>query len=127
LHDIDEYVQAQLLLAALNITTHVLKDGGIFVAKIFRGRDITLLYSQLRIFFPKVTVAKPMSSRNSSIGMYMVGAYILHYNKYYFPFLQRHLLSVRIILLQVATSQICQILCWTTNIVTGMNGKVLTE
>ena len=25
LHDIDEYVQAQLLLAALNITTHVLR------------------------------------------------------------------------------------------------------
>lgn len=70
LHDIDEYVQAQLLLAALNITTHVLKSGGVFVAKIFRGRDVTLLYSQLRIFFPKVTVAKPMSSRNSSIGMY---------------------------------------------------------
>lgn len=71
LHDIDEYVQAQLLLAALNITTHVLKNGGVFVAKIFRGRDVTLLYSQLRIFFPKVTVAKPMSSRNSSIGMYI--------------------------------------------------------
>ena len=68
LHDIDEYVQAQLLLAALNITTHVLRDGGVFVAKIFRGRDVTLLYSQLRIFFPKVTVAKPTSSRNSSIG-----------------------------------------------------------
>ena len=26
LHDIDEYVQAQLLLAALNITTHVLRQ-----------------------------------------------------------------------------------------------------
>lgn len=36
LHDIDEYIQAQLLLAALNITTHVLKHGGTFVAKIFR-------------------------------------------------------------------------------------------
>jgi len=72
LHDIDEYIQAQLLLAALNITTHVLKEGGVFVAKIFRGRDITLLYSQLRIFFPKVTVAKPMSSRNSSIEAFVV-------------------------------------------------------
>jgi 23S rRNA U2552 (ribose-2'-O)-methylase RlmE/FtsJ len=68
LHDIDEYVQAQLLLAAMNITTHLLKNGGTFVAKIFRGRDVTLLYSQLRIFFPQVTVTKPMSSRNSSIG-----------------------------------------------------------
>uniref|UniRef100_K7FHZ6 Ribosomal RNA methyltransferase FtsJ domain-containing protein n=1 Tax=Pelodiscus sinensis TaxID=13735 RepID=K7FHZ6_PELSI len=37
LHDIDEYIQAQLLLAALNITTHVLNKGGTFVAKV--GRD----------------------------------------------------------------------------------------
>jgi len=27
MHDIDEYIQAQLILAALNITTHVLKKG----------------------------------------------------------------------------------------------------
>lgn len=28
LHDVDEYIQAQLLLAAANITTHVLEEGG---------------------------------------------------------------------------------------------------
>ena len=67
LHDIDEYVQAQLLLAALNITTHLLRPGGAFVAKIFRGKDITLLYSQLKVFFKDVCCAKPKSSRNSSI------------------------------------------------------------
>lgn len=72
LHDIDEYIQAQLLLAALNITTHVLKPGGDFVAKIFRGKDISLLFSQLRIFFDEVTVAKPRSSRNSSIESFVV-------------------------------------------------------
>ncbi|KAG6921790.1 FtsJ RNA methyltransferase -like protein 1, partial [Chelydra serpentina] len=72
LHDIDEYIQAQLLLAALNITTHVLNKGGTFVAKIFRGKDVTLLYSQLRIFFPDVTCAKPRSSRNSSIEAFVV-------------------------------------------------------
>ncbi|XP_067171197.1 tRNA (cytidine(32)/guanosine(34)-2'-O)-methyltransferase [Apteryx mantelli] len=72
LHDLDEYIQAQLLLAALNITTHVLKAGGTFVAKIFRGKDVTLLYSQLRIFFPEVTCAKPRSSRNSSIEAFVV-------------------------------------------------------
>lgn len=72
LHDIDEYIQAQLLLAALNITTHVLKIGGTFVAKIFRGKDVTLLYSQLKIFFPFVTVYKPRSSRNSSIEAFVV-------------------------------------------------------
>lgn len=72
LHDIDEYIQAQLLLAALNITTHVLRNGGTFVAKIFRGKDVTLLYSQLRIFFPLVSIFKPRSSRNSSIEAFVV-------------------------------------------------------
>lgn len=72
LHDIDEYVQSQLLLAALNIATHVLKDGGVFVAKIFRGKDVTLLYSQLKQFFEFVTVSKPRSSRNSSIEAFVV-------------------------------------------------------
>ena len=72
LHDIDEYIQGQLLLAALNITTHVLKPKGTFVAKIFRGKDVHLLYSQLKVFFPDVTVAKPRSSRNSSIESFVV-------------------------------------------------------
>ncbi|XP_037945650.1 putative tRNA (cytidine(32)/guanosine(34)-2'-O)-methyltransferase 1 [Teleopsis dalmanni] len=72
LHDIDEYIQSQLLLAALSITTHILMPGGVFVAKIFRGKDTSLLYSQLRIFFEKVSIAKPASSRNSSIEAFVV-------------------------------------------------------
>lgn len=72
LHDIDEYMQAQLLLSALNITTNLLRHGGSFVAKIFRGRDVSLLYAQLRCFFEEVTVAKPRSSRNSSIESFVV-------------------------------------------------------
>ena len=57
---------------ALNITTHVLRDGGNFVAKIFRGKDVQLLYSQLGLFFEKVTCCKPRSSRNSSIEAFVV-------------------------------------------------------
>ncbi|KAI9091701.1 FtsJ-like methyltransferase-domain-containing protein, partial [Phlyctochytrium arcticum] len=72
LHDMDEYIQAQLLLAALNITTHVLRPGGSFVAKIFRGKDISLLYAQMKVFFPIVTCSKPRSSRNSSIEAFIV-------------------------------------------------------
>ncbi|CAG8492442.1 7350_t:CDS:2 [Acaulospora colombiana] len=68
LHDMDEYIQAQLLLSALNIMTNILRPGGTFIAKIFRGKDVTLLYAQLKIFFPNVTCSKPKSSRNSSIG-----------------------------------------------------------
>eukprot|EP00281_Chroomonas_sp_CCMP1168_P033162 CAMPEP_0206244848 /NCGR_PEP_ID=MMETSP0047_2-20121206/18382_1 /ASSEMBLY_ACC=CAM_ASM_000192 /TAXON_ID=195065 /ORGANISM="Chroomonas mesostigmatica_cf, Strain CCMP1168" /LENGTH=314 /DNA_ID=CAMNT_0053670107 /DNA_START=23 /DNA_END=967 /DNA_ORIENTATION=+ len=72
LHDIDEYVQSQLLLSALNLSTVLLRPGGTFVAKIFRGKDVTLLYSQLKMFFPFVTCAKPKSSRNSSIESFVV-------------------------------------------------------
>ncbi|XP_033356015.1 putative tRNA (cytidine(32)/guanosine(34)-2'-O)-methyltransferase [Bombus vosnesenskii] len=72
LHDMDIYIQSQLLLAALNITTHILRKGGTFVAKIFRAKDVTLLYAQLKIFFPYVYCTKPSSSRNSSIEAFVV-------------------------------------------------------
>lgn len=72
LHDIDEYIQSQLLLAALNITTHVLRPGGNFVAKIFRGKNVSMLYSQLELFFEQVQCAKPRSSRNSSVEAFVV-------------------------------------------------------
>ena len=72
LHDLDEFVQSQLILAALTIVAHVLRPGGAFVAKVFRGKEIDLLYSQLKCFFPEVTIAKPKSSRNASIEAFVV-------------------------------------------------------
>ncbi|TKR68392.1 hypothetical protein L596_024382 [Steinernema carpocapsae] len=72
LHALDEYLQSQLLLAALNITTHVLKVDGSFVAKIFRARHVTLLYAQLKCFFKEVYCAKPKSSRQSSCEAFVV-------------------------------------------------------
>ena len=68
------FIQAQLVLAALNISTHVLRPHAQskFVAKIFRGKDVTLLYAQLKLFFAKVSVSKPRSSRNSSIEAFVV-------------------------------------------------------
>ncbi len=72
LHDMDEYVQGQLLLAALNISTHVLAPGGTFVAKIFRGPDADILFSQLSRFFARVYCAKPASSRTSSLEAFVI-------------------------------------------------------
>jgi len=72
LHDLDEYVQGGLILAALTVVVHALRPGGAFVAKIFRGKDVSLLYSQLKLFFPTVTVAKPKSSRAASIEAFVV-------------------------------------------------------
>eukprot|EP01084_Bolivina_argentea_P194428 333592_1 len=72
MHDIDEYIQSQLILSALNITTYLLRKNGNFICKIFRGRDINLLYTKLEIFFTSISVAKPKSSRNSSIEAFIV-------------------------------------------------------
>jgi tRNA (cytidine32/guanosine34-2'-O)-methyltransferase len=72
LHDLDEYLQSQLLISAVKITTHVLVDGGTFVAKIFRGRHAGQLYAQLRLLFERVSIAKPTSSRNSSLESFVV-------------------------------------------------------
>ena len=72
LHDLDTYVQSQLLWAALNLALCVLKPGGKFVAKIFRGKDVDVLYAQLKIVFERVTVAKPRSSRASSVEAFVV-------------------------------------------------------
>ncbi|KAM3419434.1 putative tRNA (cytidine(32)/guanosine(34)-2'-O)-methyltransferase [Cercospora zeina] len=72
LHDLDIYVQSQLLWAALNLALCVLKPGGRFVAKIFRARDVDILYAQLRTMFETVTAAKPRSSRASSVEAFIV-------------------------------------------------------
>ncbi|KAI9666946.1 MAG: hypothetical protein M1831_001451 [Alyxoria varia] len=72
LHDLDIYIQSQLLWAALNLALCVLKPDGKFVAKIFRAKDVDLLYAQLRLVFEKVTVAKPRSSRASSLEAFIV-------------------------------------------------------
>lgn len=72
LHDLDEYVQQQLIMSALQLTVCVLKRGGTFVAKIFRGRDIDVIYAQLGYLFEHVTCAKPRSSRGSSLEAFIV-------------------------------------------------------
>jgi tRNA (cytidine32/guanosine34-2'-O)-methyltransferase len=72
LHDVDEFLQGQLLLCAMMIATHVLEPGGTFVAKIFRGRNVDFLYEQLCHLFHRVSVAKPSSSRNSSLESFVV-------------------------------------------------------
>ncbi|KAL8715757.1 MAG: hypothetical protein Q9220_000424 [cf. Caloplaca sp. 1 TL-2023] len=72
LHDLDIYIQSQLLSSALNLVLRILKPSGTFVAKIFRGKDVDLIYAQLRIFFETVEVAKPRSSRASSLEAFVV-------------------------------------------------------
>lgn len=94
LHDLDEYLQAQLVLAALNISLHVLEPGGTFVAKLFRGKEVSLLYAQLRRFFRKVTCAKPKASRNSSFEAFVV-CQDFQLPVGFVPSMERHLLDLQ--------------------------------
>ncbi|XP_058515705.1 putative tRNA (cytidine(32)/guanosine(34)-2'-O)-methyltransferase [Ochotona princeps] len=72
LHDIDEYVQAELLNAALSICCRVLRHGGCFVCKFFRGEQTPFVYSKLLLLFRSVKCCKPAASRNSSIEAFLV-------------------------------------------------------
>ncbi|KAL3320854.1 putative tRNA (cytidine(32)/guanosine(34)-2'-O)-methyltransferase [Cichlidogyrus casuarinus] len=73
MHDLDQFVQFQLIKSALNISKQILDIGGTFVCKVFRGRDSPLLSQQLRpLFSGIVAIAKPRSSRNSSLEAFVV-------------------------------------------------------
>ena len=72
LHDIDEWLQWQLLVSAANIGAHVLGRGGAFFAKIFTGPNTALLIATLRALFRSVEVFKPQSSRPGSHEAFVV-------------------------------------------------------
>lgn len=67
IHDLDEYFQTELLLAALNITTKIAKVGGKFIGKCFRSEDTGYLVRHFKKYFERVMLVKPKSSRDSSI------------------------------------------------------------
>lgn len=96
LHDLDEYLQAQLVLAGLNISLHILEISGTFVAKLFRGKEVSLVYAQLRRFFGSVTCAKPKTSRNSSFESFVV-CQDFHLPNDFLPNMERNLLDLRYI------------------------------
>lgn len=64
--DFDEYVQHQLLLSELALAVALLRPGGAFLAKVFRGEHIGELYGELQRHFREVICCKPRASRNSS-------------------------------------------------------------
>ena len=58
-HEFDQYIQHQLVLAAINISMHILEIGGSFVAKVFRGKDFVYLAKFLKRIFKSVIISKP--------------------------------------------------------------------
>lgn len=104
MHDIDEAVQHELTLSALNIALHILRPCtpspnehtasaatsasdapdaaaaaspgppllGCFVAKLFRGRRVSLMYALMQKYFHRVSISKPKSCRTSSVEGFVV-------------------------------------------------------
>merc|ERR1712113_936146 len=70
--DFDEYVQHQLLLSELFLAEALLRPGGDFVAKIFRGEHSGEVYARLQTLFKEVMCCKPRASRNSSVESFVV-------------------------------------------------------
>lgn len=115
LHDMDEFVQSQLVVAALTVATELLEEGGTLVAKVFRGREAPALLAQLEPFFrgeplssssssPSsptssssspygggVFLAKPRASRNASVEAFVVCRGYMHPSRSLFGFAPRDL------------------------------------
>jgi len=68
----DEYVQHQLLLSASFLAAAVLRPGGNFVAKVFRGQHCGNVFAKLARTYDTVLCSKPRASRNSSQEAFVV-------------------------------------------------------
>ncbi|KAL6121894.1 hypothetical protein NUSPORA_01126 [Nucleospora cyclopteri] len=71
-HDMDLYLQMDILKAALAIVTKVGKPGCNFVGKCFRGEFTSYIVQHFRKFFEQVIITKPRSSRGNSIECFIV-------------------------------------------------------
>jgi len=68
----DQARSFELCEAALSVAVARLKPGGSFVVKIFQGPDFQAYQKGLRLYFAKVRVAKPKSSRPESKEIFFV-------------------------------------------------------
>ncbi|KAI5168449.1 tRNA (cytidine32/guanosine34-2'-O)-methyltransferase [Pancytospora epiphaga] len=72
IHDLDEYLQVELLKAALSISTSLSKVSGVFIGKCFRGEFTRFLIHHFKKFYDAVDVVKPKSSRGASLECFLV-------------------------------------------------------
>ena len=72
LNEFDVYVQSQLILNALNISVRLLKIGGNFVTKIFKGKYTEKIVKIFLTCFERVFITKPKACRNASFESFVV-------------------------------------------------------
>ena len=65
-NEFDVYIQFQLVLTALNTSIRMLKTGGNFVTKLFKGKYTDIILQIFLICFDNVTIKTPKACRNAS-------------------------------------------------------------
>jgi tRNA (cytidine32/guanosine34-2'-O)-methyltransferase len=66
LNEFDVYIQSQLILNALNTCIRIIKIGGNFITKIFKGKYTNKIIQIFLCCFEKVVITKPKACRNAS-------------------------------------------------------------
>ena len=70
--NVDQARLLELVLAAIELCTKILKRDGVFVVKAFHGEAFAELRERLKEVFQKVKVVKPSASRGESAETYVV-------------------------------------------------------
>lgn len=68
----DAFNQNLLVLHSTKLATEFLREGGVFVTKVFRSRDYSSLFNALSKLFATVETSKPLSSRSQSAEIFLV-------------------------------------------------------
>lgn len=71
-NEFDVHIQIQLILYALNISIRMLRIGGTFISKVFKGKHTLKIMYILSLFFNKITISKPKACRNASFESFVV-------------------------------------------------------
>lgn len=71
-NEFDVYIQNQLVYHALNITLRLLKEGGKFITKLFKGKYTNQVIQLFLLCFDTVTISKPKACRNASFESFIV-------------------------------------------------------
>lgn len=71
-NEFDVYVQSQLALTALNTSIRMLKEGGNFVTKFYKGKYSDKIMKIFLTCFNKITISKPKACRNASFESFIV-------------------------------------------------------
>ena len=70
--DIDHLKTFNLVESAYNLCQKILKNDGVFITKIFQGKEEPKFFNELKKHFKKVQHFKPESSRKESVEVYIV-------------------------------------------------------